>query len=91
MEEKPKVLRKYDRRTLLGFHIICFLSICYSSCKAHYFMTLFKITFLTIFLVMLMVLEELMHPLAEDMEHSDPVLKGMVMPLEDWGCCAHCW
>ena len=37
------------------------------------------------FLVMLMVLEELMHPLVEDMEHSDPVLKGMVMPLEDKG------
>ena len=26
-----------------------------------------------------------MHPLAEDMEHSDPVLKGMVTPLEDLG------
>ena len=37
------------------------------------------------FLVMLMVLEELIHPLVEDMEHSDPVLKGMVMPLEDMG------
>ena len=30
-------------------------------------------------------LEELMQPLAEDMEHSDPVLRGMVMLLEDMG------
>ena len=36
-------------------------------------------------MMLMALLEELMQPLAEDMEHSDPVLKGMVMLLEDMG------